>query len=119
MKFGKFGKENHHKTSLNENPGPNKYSPNFKYNRPSTPCSSISKKYKENRGFNTPGPGLYNTESVKKFNQHNMKIGGQKRFLTEKPEGPGPQAYSPSKGNYKSVYVGFSREAKHSSSHQN
>lgn len=61
MKFGKFDKENHHKINVNQNPGPNKYSPNFKYNRPSTPCSSISKKFKENRGFNAPGPGFYNT----------------------------------------------------------
>lgn len=47
-----------------------------------------------------------------------MKIGGEKRFFTEKNEGPGPQAYSPSKDNFKTVYVGFSRNAKHSSSHQ-
>ncbi len=44
-----------------------------------------------------PGPGQYTSAFDGKKSQVVVKIGGQKRFLTEKLDGPGPQTYNPIK----------------------
>jgi len=45
-KFGKFNNEISKQNVSNENPSPNKYSPNYRYNRPASPQLSISGKPK-------------------------------------------------------------------------
>lgn len=107
--MGKFGNENHRNEKYQKTPSPDAYSPNFKYGRPASPSLTISSKPRQNKIDTIPGPGSYESKYNTKPCKSGIKIGEEKRFITLKVEGPSPQAYNPSKNNFKKVSVGFTK----------